>query len=93
MKPPETLTSTATCSALSGVVEATGETLGAHALAQRVGWLTALVQQFSADLIAQHWDSESLATLAAGADPAGRRLPAQGATGVGWRRPAGVVRA
>ena len=72
------LTATATCVALSAVVEAGGERVSERLLAVRVGWLTGLIRQMAARVVADHWTSGALDTLAAGVGADGRALPAKG---------------
>ncbi len=72
------VTATATCTAHRGIVEATGRVLNAAALAQRVGWMSVIVQDMTGRLLAEHWTVEVLAALASGVGPDGRTLPASG---------------
>jgi hypothetical protein len=87
------LTATATCSAYRAVIEVTGEQVGQRHLVERVGWLAELVQRVAAAVVAARWTEADLATLAAGVDQAGRRLPAKGwmvLRRLGWRAVAPV---
>ncbi|GLW29299.1 hypothetical protein Areg01_22390 [Actinoplanes regularis] len=70
-----TVTATATCSIFAGIDRAP---VAAVEVARRVGWLSALVQQMSTRLVAEHWHHASLTELAAGVDATGRRLPSNG---------------
>ncbi|MGW1886094.1 zinc ribbon domain-containing protein [Streptomyces sp. NPDC001970] len=59
----------------SGVDEETGELLTARALAERAGWCTELVAGMSGTLLAEHWNTTDVDTLASGQDAGGRKLP------------------
>ncbi|WP_245606420.1 transposase [Streptomyces himastatinicus] len=59
----------------AGVVEKTGEALSTAVLARRVGWTVDLVCAMAAELLAEHWNTADVDTLASGADPGGRKLP------------------
>jgi hypothetical protein len=72
------VTATATCTTYRGVEEATGRLLNAAAVAQQVGWLSAIVQDMTCRMVAEHWSPTSLDTLATGVGPDGRELPSQG---------------
>ncbi|GAB2808470.1 hypothetical protein GCM10027073_46470 [Streptomyces chlorus] len=72
------LVATATCTAYSGVLEATGERVGQRTLLERVGFLARLSQELTGALVASRWDEESLDVLAAGLDARGEALPAKG---------------
>jgi hypothetical protein len=69
---------TAGCRVLvrGGTDEKTGEALPACVVAERVGWCAGLAQGMAAGLLAAHWNRTDVDALAAGADPAGRPLPA-----------------
>src|SRR5258705_3344438 len=69
------VTATATCTAHRGVVEASGQLLNAAALAQRVGWMSAIVRDMTRRLLDAHWTTSTLAALAAGVDAGGSTLP------------------
>jgi hypothetical protein len=91
-----TVTATATCSANRGVVEATGQLLNAEALAQRVGWMSTIVQDMAHRLVTEHCNRADLTLLAAGIGADGRALPRKGWMAVrrlGWAStpPAGLV--
>src|SRR6266511_2035874 len=73
-----TLTATATCTALRAVEETTGELAPARLLAERVGFLAALIQAMSTRVVATRWTDPALATLELGVWPDGRALPAKG---------------
>nr|WSY55870.1 zinc ribbon domain-containing protein [Streptomyces sp. NBC_00886] len=57
------------------MVEKTGETLSAAALAERVGWCVDLVSSMAAALTGEHWNTRDVDVLAAGEDAEGRELP------------------
>ncbi|WP_306193201.1 zinc ribbon domain-containing protein, partial [Streptomyces sp. MK5] len=59
----------------SGVDEKTGELLTAGALAERVGWCVDLVHDMTGCLLAGHWNTSDVDTLASGQDAGGRKLP------------------
>ncbi|SCF94940.1 zinc ribbon domain-containing protein [Streptomyces sp. Ncost-T10-10d] len=59
----------------SGVDEKTGEVLTSAALAERVGWCADLVAGMTEALLAEHWNTADVDTLAYGEDPGGRQLP------------------
>ncbi|MFD4377817.1 transposase, partial [Streptomyces sp. NPDC058527] len=91
------LVSTATCTAYSGVLEATGERVGPRVLLERVGFWAGLSQELTGALVASRWDEESLDVLAAGVDEHGQALPSKGWMALrrlGWPKtvtpPAGV---
>ncbi|MGW0822058.1 zinc ribbon domain-containing protein [Streptomyces sp. NPDC002845] len=67
--------SCASASAFRGLDTVTGEVLGAQALAERVGWLTSLVEALCAGVTSAHWNRSDLARLASGRDRSGARLP------------------
>src|SRR5258708_36938712 len=69
------VTATATCTAHRGVVEASGQLLNAAALAQRVGWMSAIVRDMTRRLLDAHWTTSTFAALAAGVDAGGATLP------------------
>ncbi|MFE7840290.1 zinc ribbon domain-containing protein [Streptomyces sp. NPDC057474] len=69
---------TATCTAFSGVLEATGERVGQRVLLERVGFLAELSRELTGALVAARWDEESLDVLAAGVDGQGEALPSKG---------------
>lgn len=69
------------------VDEVTGESIGLDEVDACVGWLLDLIAAAGADLLARLWQSSTFALLAAGRDPHGRKLPAQGhvaAARLGW---------
>ncbi|NGO48208.1 zinc ribbon domain-containing protein [Streptomyces ureilyticus] len=59
----------------AGVEEKTGEALSAAVLAEQAGWAADLVSGMAAALLAEHWNSADVDTLAAGEDEVGRPLP------------------
>ncbi|MER6995128.1 zinc ribbon domain-containing protein [Streptomyces sp. NPDC000410] len=59
----------------SGVDEKTGEIIPAAALAERIGWCLDLASGMAGRLIAEHWNTEDVDSLASGEDAAGRKLP------------------
>ncbi|MGP4088508.1 hypothetical protein [Streptomyces sp. KR55] len=65
----------APASAFRGLDTVSGEVLGAATLAERVGWLAALVEAMAAGVTAAHWSRAGLARLASGVAPSGERLP------------------
>lgn len=72
------LMATATCTAFSGVLEATGERVGQRALLERTGFLARLSQTLTDALVAARWDEASLDVLAAGLDEQSESLPSKG---------------
>ncbi|WP_206306928.1 transposase [Streptomyces sp. F001] len=77
-----------TASAFRGLDMVTGEVLGAGALAERVGWLTDLVELLAAGVIAAHWSRCDLGRLASGRAPSGEKLPSNAWMALrtlGWR--------
>src|SRR5574341_2535824 len=72
------LTATATFTAYRAVVETTGEQISGRVLAQRVGWLAALVADLADPIVADRWHDADLGVLAVGVGPDGRVLPASG---------------
>jgi hypothetical protein len=72
------LTATASCAALSAVVESSGQRVGERLLAVRVGWLTGLIAGMAARVVAAHWTGRDLDTLSAGVGADGRGLPGKG---------------
>ncbi|MEV7026701.1 zinc ribbon domain-containing protein [Kitasatospora sp. NPDC093558] len=58
-----------------GVEEKTGEIIALPALAERIGWCLDLVSGMAGELIAGHWNTPDVNTLASGQDAGGRRLP------------------
>jgi hypothetical protein len=89
------LTATATCSGFRATVEATGEVVGGRLLTARCGWLTALVAEMAARVVAGHWSAGDLGLLASGRSVDGRVLPVKGWMALrrlGWTAapPAGV---
>ncbi|MFJ9841406.1 zinc ribbon domain-containing protein [Kitasatospora sp. NPDC101155] len=58
-----------------GVEEKTGEIIPAPALAERIGWCLDLVSGMAGRLIAEHWNTADMNTLASGQDAGGRKLP------------------
>jgi hypothetical protein len=65
----------ASAAAFRGLDAVSGEVLGAGALAERVGWLSALVESMAAEVIAVHWSRADIGLLASGRAPSGERLP------------------
>lgn len=65
----------ASASAFRGLDTVTGEAWGADVLAERVGWLTSLVEALCAEVTSAHWNRPDLARLASGRDCSGGRLP------------------
>jgi hypothetical protein len=65
----------ASASAFRGLDTVTGEELGAKVLAERVGWLTSLVENLCTEVTSAHWNRADLARLASGRDCSGARLP------------------
>jgi hypothetical protein len=59
----------------TGVDEKTGEILTTAALMERVGWCTDLVHGMTTALLAEHWNTTEVTTLASGVDVGGRKLP------------------
>ncbi|MEV1239065.1 hypothetical protein [Nonomuraea sp. NPDC049750] len=81
------LTATATCTAHAATVEATGEVVAQPLLAQRVAWLSGLVRDVTARIVASRWSVADLDALASGRGLEGRVLPSKGWTAVrrlGW---------
>ena len=72
------LTATATCTGFRAVEEATGELVPGRLLAERVGFLTTLIQAMSTSVVATRWTDADLAALEVGVGPDGRALPARG---------------
>ncbi|WP_405893629.1 zinc ribbon domain-containing protein [Streptomyces sp. NBC_00104] len=72
------LMATATCTAFSGVLEATGERVGQRVLLERVGFLAELSRELTGALVAARWDEDSFDVLAAGVDGQGQALPSKG---------------
>ncbi|MCO5993134.1 zinc ribbon domain-containing protein [Actinoallomurus rhizosphaericola] len=68
-------TATARVVLRGGVAERTGEVVSARVVAERVGWAADLVAAMTAGLLAERWNAEDVAVLAAGVDAAGRVLP------------------
>jgi hypothetical protein len=60
----------------AAVDEKTGQVLPAAVLVERVGWAVDLVSGMAAALLADHWNSIDVDTLAGGEDAGGRKLPA-----------------
>ncbi|MEV6326365.1 hypothetical protein [Streptomyces sp. NPDC051909] len=74
----ETARTGCTRAALYTAVDAkTGALMTASALAERVGWAADLVSGMAGDLLAAHWNSADVETLASGEDAGGRKLPSQ----------------
>ncbi|MFD7276630.1 zinc ribbon domain-containing protein [Streptomyces sp. NPDC059862] len=65
----------ASAAAFRGLDTVSGEALGAAALGERVGWLTALVEAMTASVTTAHWTRADVAQLASGIAPSGERLP------------------
>ncbi|MGW5466298.1 zinc ribbon domain-containing protein, partial [Streptomyces sp. NPDC003996] len=59
----------------TGVEEKTGEVVTTAALAERVGWCTELAAAMMGALLAEHWNTADVNTLASGQDAGGRKLP------------------
>ncbi|GGP04646.1 hypothetical protein GCM10012278_20650 [Nonomuraea glycinis] len=69
------------------MLESSGEVVGERVLAERVGWLVAVVRQVAAGVVAERWNRADLDLLKAGAGLDGRALPAKGWMAVrrlGW---------
>jgi hypothetical protein len=82
------LTATATCTAFRAVEELTGELVQGRLLAERVGFLTALIVELATAVVEAHWSDSDLARLEVGIGPDGRPLPAKGWMAMrrlGWR--------
>jgi hypothetical protein len=82
------LTATATCTAFRAVEEPTGELVQGRLLAERVGFLTALIVELATAVVEAHWSDSDLARLEVGIGPDGRPLPAKGWMAMrrlGWR--------
>ena len=62
-------------SAFRGLDTVTGEVWGTEVLAERVGWLTSLVETLCTQVTSAHWNRADLARLASGRDCSGARLP------------------
>ncbi|WP_405519412.1 zinc ribbon domain-containing protein [Streptomyces canus] len=62
-------------SAFRGLDTVTGEVWGPEVLAERVGWLTSLVEALCTQVTSAHWNRPDLARLASGRDCSGARLP------------------
>ncbi|MFD8081526.1 zinc ribbon domain-containing protein [Kitasatospora sp. NPDC059722] len=58
-----------------GVEEKTGEIIPLPTLAERIGWCLDLVSGMAGKLIAGHWNTPDVGTLASGQDAGGRVLP------------------
>lgn len=65
----------ASASAFRALDTVTGEAWGAEALAERVGWLTSLVETLCTGVTSAHWNRPDLAQLASGTGFSGARLP------------------
>lgn len=65
----------ASASAFRGLDTVSGEVLNAGVLAERVGWLTSLVESMAAEVIAEHWRRADLDLLASGKALSGEKLP------------------
>jgi Putative transposase DNA-binding domain len=72
------LTSTATCTAFRAVEQATGELVPTRLLAERVGFLAALIQTMTTAVVAERWNEADLVTIGSGIGPDGRALPLKG---------------
>ena len=59
----------------TGVEERTGEVLATSAVMERVGWCTDLVHGMTTVLLAEHWNTADVTTLASGVDAGARKLP------------------
>jgi hypothetical protein len=59
----------------AGADEETGEAVTPAVIAERVGWLAALVRDMTARLLEEHWNADDVAVLASGSGPDGRPLP------------------
>ncbi|MEU4228954.1 transposase [Nonomuraea sp. NPDC026600] len=89
------LTATAPCTAHTAMVEKTGEVVSQALLVRRVAWLTAVVRDLTARLVAARWSPVDLDALACGVGLDGRVLPSKGwmalrRLGWGVSPPAGV---
>ncbi|MEV1249026.1 hypothetical protein [Nonomuraea sp. NPDC049750] len=81
------LTATASCTAYTAVVEATGEVVAQALLVRRVAWLTALARDVTARLVVARWNRADLDALGSGVGLDGRVLPSKGWMAVrrlGW---------
>ncbi|MBW5482913.1 zinc ribbon domain-containing protein [Streptomyces bambusae] len=81
---------TATCTAFRAVLEDGGLRVGQRVLHERVGFLSVLCRDLTAELVAARWDETSLDALAAGVDERGEPLPSKGWMAVrrlGWNAP------
>lgn len=72
------LTSTATCTARTPVVVATGELIPEAVLVERVSYALDLQTELAAPIFAARYAADGLTTLAAGLDATGRKLPSRG---------------
>jgi len=59
----------------TGVDEETGELVTTAALGERIGWCADLVGEMTGALLAGHWNTVDVDTLAGGRDGGGRKLP------------------
>ncbi|MGW5434859.1 hypothetical protein ACWET9_48585, partial [Streptomyces sp. NPDC004059] len=76
----------------TGVEEKTGEVVTTAALAERVGWCTELAAAMMGALLAEHWNTADVNTLASGQDAGGRKLPSNAWMALRVRREALVDR-
>jgi len=84
------LTSTATCTARTPVVVATGELIPEAVLVERVSYALDLQTELAAPIFAARYAADGLTTLAAGLDATGRKLPSRGYVALrrlGWTEP------
>ncbi|MFG1684229.1 zinc ribbon domain-containing protein [Nonomuraea sp. NPDC049269] len=87
------LVATATCTGHRAVLEASGEVVAGPVLAERVAWLTALMQAMTAGIVGDRWNTRDLDVLAAGIGADGRVLPVKGWMAIrrlGWGCAPGV---
>jgi hypothetical protein len=60
------LMATASCTAYRAALEASGEVVGERALVRRVGWLAALAQTMTTQVLTERWTGAALTDLASG---------------------------
>lgn len=89
------LMATASCTAYRAALESSGEVVGERTLVRRVGWLAALAQTMTTQILTERWTGAALSDLASGTSSDGRALPAKGWMAVrrlswGCAAPAGV---
>ncbi|WP_371784111.1 hypothetical protein [Streptosporangium subroseum] len=89
------LMATASCTAYRAALETSGEVVRERTLVRRVGWLAALAQTMTTQVLTERWTGAALTDLASGKSGDGRALPAKGwmalrRLGWGCTAPAGV---